>query len=150
MDPMIFINLPVADLPKAIAFYTAVGATRNLQFSDDTAAMMSFSPAINVMLLTHARFSGFTPRPIAPRGSSEVLLCLSNHSRTAVDALVDTAVGAGGEADPCVKQDHGFMYGRSFTDPDGHVWETMWMDAAAVNGEPAPAAETLLRERKIA
>jgi len=136
MDPMIFINLPVADLPKAIAFYTAVGATQNLQFSDDTAAMMSFSPAINVMLLTHARFSGFTPRPIAPRGSSEVLLALSNHSRAAVDALVDTAMRAGGEADPCVKQDHGLMYGRSFTDPDGHVWETMWMEAAAAKVGP--------------
>lgn len=138
MDPMIFINLPVADLPKAIAFYTSVGASQNLQFSDDTAAMMSFSPVINVMLLTHARFSGFTPRPIAPKGSSEVLLCLSNHSRAAVDALVDTAVIAGGEADPCVKQDYGFMYGRSFTDPDGHVWETMWMDPAAMTGEHPP------------
>lgn len=150
MDRMIFINLPVADLPAAIAFYEAVGAVQNKQFSDDTAAMVSFSPVISVMLLTHARFSGFTPRPIAPKGSSEVLLCLSNDSRQAVDALIDTAVKAGGEADPCEKQDHGFMYGRSFTDLDGHVWESVWMDAAAITGEACPAAETPLREPEYA
>lgn len=144
MDRMIFINLPVADLPRAIAFYEAVGATQNTQFSDDTAAMVTFSPTISVMLLTHARWATFTDRPIAPKGSSEVLLCLSNESPAAIDALIDTAVRAGGEADPCVKQDHGFMYGRSFTDLDGHVWESVWMDAAAVAGGPPDMKQTEL------
>ena len=140
MDRMIFINIPVADLPRSIAFYEAVGAVQNKQFSDETAAMVSFSPTISVMLLTHARWATFTDRPIAPTGSSEVLLCLSSDSRDAIDALIDTAVQAGGEADPCVKQDHGFMYGRSFTDLDGHVWENVWMDPAAITGaEPQQA-----------
>jgi predicted lactoylglutathione lyase len=136
MDRMIFINLPVADLPRAVAFYESVGATRNRQFSDDTAAMVTFSQAINVMLLTHARWATFTDRPIADPKSSEVLLALSNESRAAIDALIDTAVKAGGQADPCVKQDHGFMYGRSFTDLDGHVWESVWMDPAAIADGP--------------
>src|SRR5207248_72376 len=87
---------------------------------------------IFVMLLTHDKFGQFTPRPIADaKAVSEVLLCLSADSRVSVDATVERAVLAGGTADPSPKQDYGVMYGRSIADPDGHVWEIMWMDAAA-------------------
>lgn len=132
MSKMIFVNLPVSDLPRATAFYEAVGAARNPQFSDDTASCMVFSETIHAMLLTHDKFRQFTPKAIADaRTSSEVLICLSADSREAVDAMVDKAWTAGGKVDPCPKQDYGFMYGRSFEDPDGHIWEVMWMDVAA-------------------
>lgn len=140
MDRMIFINIPVADLPKAIAFYEAVGAVQNTQFSDETAAMVSFSPTIAIMLVTHARWATFTDRPLAAKGSSEYGLCLTSESREAVDAWVETAVRAGGRADPNPVQDHGFMYSRGFTDPDDHVWESVWMDPAVVAGADPQAA----------
>jgi uncharacterized protein len=131
MPRMIFVNLPVADLKRSIAFYEAVGATKNPQFSDDTGACMVVSDTIYVMLLTHAKFRQFTPRAIADtRTTSEVLLCLSADSREGVDEIVGKAA-AGGKLDPCPKQDYGFMYGRSFEDPDGHIWEVMWMDVEA-------------------
>jgi predicted lactoylglutathione lyase len=139
---MIFVNLPVADLKRSIAFYEAVGATKNPQFSDDTAACMVVSDTIYVMLLTHEKFRQFTPKTIADaRSTSEVLLCLSADSRDGVDEMVGKAA-AGGRLDPCPKQDYGFMYGRSFEDPDGHIWEVMWMDVEAAmkaGGETAAA-----------
>jgi len=136
MPKMIFVNLPVRDLPRAVTFYEAIGATRNPQFSDDTAACMVFSDTIFVMLLTHPKFAGFAPRPIADsHATTGMLLALAQDSRAAVDALVAGAVGGGGIADPRPAQDLGFMYSRSFEDPDGHVWEPFWMDMAAV--EPA-------------
>jgi hypothetical protein len=132
MAKMIFVNLPVADLGRATAFYEAIGAARNPQFSDETASCMVFSETIYAMLLTHEKFRQFTPKTIADaRTSSEVLICLSADSRAAVDDVVGKAKGAGGSADPGPQQDHGFMYGRSFEDPDGHIWEVMWMDVAA-------------------
>lgn len=132
MDKMIFVNLPVSDLKRSMAFYEAVGAANNPQFTDDSAAMMVFSPTISVMLLTHARFSGFTPRAIPDaHQTAQVLLCLSEESRDAVDATVARAVAAGAVGDPNLAQDHGFMYGRSFADTDGHIWELAWMDVAA-------------------
>jgi predicted lactoylglutathione lyase len=141
MPRMIFVNLPVADLDRSIAFYEAIGAVRNPQFSDDTAACMVFSDAIYVMILTHAKFAAFTPRPIADaRATTEVLIALSADSRSAVDAMVDAAARTGGTADPLPSQDHGFMYNRSFEDPDGHIWEPMWMDPAAVAGGEATQA----------
>ena len=127
---MIFVNLPVTDLAKATAFYEAVGATKNPQFSDDTAACMVFSEAIHVMLLTHEKFSQFTPRTIAGRDTAEVLNCLVADSREAVDAFASQAAGAGGK-DHTPPKDYGFMYGRSVEDPDGHIWEVMYMDMAA-------------------
>lgn len=128
VDQMIFVNLPVADLPAAIAFYEAVGAVRDDNFADASAQMMSFSPTIHVMLLTHERFAAFTPRAIPDAHiTAQVLLALSQESRAAVDAIVEKAIAAGtGQPNPT--QDHGFMYGRSFEDPDGHIWEVMWMD----------------------
>ena len=128
---MIFVNLPVADLPRSVAFYEAAGATRNPQFSDETAACMVFSEAIHVMLLTHEKFMQFSPRPIAGRDVVEVLLCLSADSRTAVDDILAKIAAIGGRTDPSPPDDHGFMYGRSFEDPDGHLWQVMHMDMEA-------------------
>jgi Predicted lactoylglutathione lyase len=137
---MIFVNLPVKDLPAAISFYEAVGAVRNNDFADDSAQMVSFSEAIHVMLLTHERFSSFTPRKIPnAHETAQVLLALSEASRADVDATTEKALAAGG-TEPNPSQDHGFMYGRSFADLDGHIWEVSWMDmeaAMAVNKESA-------------
>ncbi len=140
MSKLIFVNLPVTDLPRSIAFYEAVGARKNPNFSDDTAACMVFSETIHAMLLTHDKFRQFTSKPIVDaKTACEVLICVSEESREAVDAAVETAVAAGGAPDPTPTQDFGVMYGRSYEDPDGHVWEVMWMDPAAAAGDP-PAA----------
>lgn len=139
---MIFVNLPVSDLKAAIAFYEAVGAVANKDFADDSAQMLSFSEAIHVMLLTHERFNSFTARKIPnAHETAQVLLCLSETSRDAVDATVEKALAAGG-TEPNPKQDHGFMYGRDFADLDGHIWEVAWMDmeaALATKEQPADA-----------
>ena len=132
MKKMIFVSLPVTDLKGSIAFYQAVGFEQNLQFSDDTAACMVWSEAIHAMLLTHAKWRTFTSRPIPPATSSEVMLAISCDSREAVDRMNDAAAKHGGTADINAKQDLGFLYIRSLTDPDGHVWEAMWMDSAAI------------------
>ncbi len=131
MSRMIFISLPVADLTRAEGFYTALGFTKNPDFSDGEGACMVWSEAIYVMLLTHAKWQGFTTRPIAPAGSSEVSLALSVDSRAQVDALVAAGAAAGGRADANPPQDHGFMYQRTIADPDDHIWEPFWMDMAA-------------------
>lgn len=132
MSKMIFVNLPVSDLAQSRGFLEALGATNEPKFTDDTAACMQLSDSIFVMLLTHDKFKQFTPRPIAdPRAGSQMLLCLSAESREQVDSTVERAVSAGGSADPAPKQDYGVMYGRSVADPDGHIWELMWMDPAA-------------------
>lgn len=132
MSRMIFVNLPVADLHKSRAFLEALGALNEPKFTDETAACMTISDSIHVMLLTHDKFAQFTPLPIADASSaSQVLLCLSSESRQSVDATIERAVQAGGTADPSPKQEYGVMYGRSVADPDGHIWEIMWMDAAA-------------------
>jgi len=132
MARMIFVNLPVTDLVQSRAFLEALGAVNEPRFTDDTAACMTLSDSIHVMLLTYDKFSQFTPRPIADaKAGSEVLLCLSSDSRKSVDSTIERAVAAGGTADPSPKQDYGVMYGRSVADPDGHIWEVMWMDAAA-------------------
>src|SRR5918998_1026363 len=141
MPKMIFVNLPVADLARATAFYEAVGAKKNEQFCDGTASCMVFSDTIHAMLLTHEKFRQFTPKAIADaKEVSEVLICISAESRDAVDAVIEKAGPAGGRIDPGPKQDYGFMYGRSFEDPDGHIWEVMWMDVAASTAEGCPSA----------
>jgi len=141
MAKMIFVNLPVSNLARSNAFYEAIGATRNPQFSDDTASCMVISETIYVMLLTHDKFRQFTPKTIADaRATSEVLICLSADGRDAVDDTVTKAKAAGGSADPGPKQDYGFMYGRSFEDPDGHIWEVMWMDVEAATKAQSAAA----------
>ncbi|MDI5933802.1 VOC family protein [Halomonas kalidii] len=132
MSRMIFVNLPVADLTASMAFYEALGFENNPHFTDETAACMVCSEAINVMLLTHAKWRTFTNRPIPPTTSSEVMLALSCDSREAVDAMNEAAATKGGTADINPPQDLGFMYNRNLADPDGHVWEMMWMDPAAL------------------
>ena len=109
-----------------------------------TAACMTLSDSIHVMLLTRDKFAGFTPLPIADaKAGTQVLLCLSSDSRESVDTTVERAVAAGGTADPAPKQDYGVMYGRSVADPDGHIWEIMWMDAAAAE-QGASAVEAAM------
>lgn len=132
MARMIFVNLPVTDLARSLAFYEAVGAKPDPRFRDDSAAAISFSETINAMLLTHARFSSFTSRRIVDaHAEAQAGFCLSEDSREAVDATIDRAIAAGGQGDPNPVQDHGFMYARSVADPDGHIWEFMWMDVEA-------------------
>ena len=139
MSRMIFVNLPVSDLQRSRAFVEALGAVNEPRFTDETAACMKLSDSIFVMLLTHDKFRQFTPRRIADaNAASEVLICLSADSRESVDTAVERGEANGGTADPAPKQDYGVMYGRSVADPDGHIFEIMWMDpAAAEQGKDA-------------
>ncbi|MBG0852183.1 VOC family protein [Streptomyces spinoverrucosus] len=131
---MIFVNLPVNDLDAAKKFFTELGYSINQQFSDENAASVVISDTIVAMLLTKPFYATFTQKEIADATkTSEVLLCLSAESREKVDELVEKAVAAGGTASEKV-QDQGFMYGRAFDDLDGHTWEVVWMDPAAVEG----------------
>jgi predicted lactoylglutathione lyase len=139
---MIFVNLPVSELQRSRRFMEALGAVNDAKFTDETAACMTFSDSIHVMLLTHDKFRQFTPRPIADaHAGTQVLLCLSADSREGVDSTVERAVSEGGTADPGPKQDYGVMYGRSVADPDGHIWEIMWMDTAAAERGAQAVAE---------
>ena len=145
MSKMIFVNLPVTDLDKAKAFYAALGFVNEPKFTDETAAAMQWSDAIVLMLLTHAKWKTFTDRPIPDRGSSEVMLAISFGSKAEVDRVTDAAATSGGTPDVNPKQDYGFMYGRSFVDLDGHIWETVWMDPAMAESGPPEMAETAER-----
>jgi predicted lactoylglutathione lyase len=137
MPKMIFVNLPVRDLAASTAFYVALGGTVNPQFSGEQSTSLMFSDAIGVMLLTHDHYRQFTQRPIGDaRRESQALIALSVDSRDAVDATVTRAVAAGGRADPNPAQDLGFMLNRHVEDPDGNVWEILWMDAAALAQTP--------------
>ena len=140
MSRMIFINLPVADLDATKAFFGGLGFDFDPKFTDDSCACMRINDQAYAMLIARERYADFTPKPIADaRATSEVLVCLSADSREGVDELVDAALAAGGQP-AAVAQDHGFMYGRSFQDLDGHHWEVMWMSPEAVEGgPPAPA-----------
>lgn len=131
MASQIFVNLPVKDLDRSIKFFTALGFTFNLQFTDETATCMIVSENIFVMLLTHEKFQTFTPKPICDATkATEVLVCLSLASRAEVEAMVAKAVAAGGKTynEP---QDHGFMYAHGFADLDGHIWELVYMEPGA-------------------
>jgi len=141
VSKMIFVNLPVADLPAAMAFYAAIGAENNPMFTDETAACMVFSDTIYVMLLTHEKFAQFTTREIADSHRVAAhLLALSADSREGVDQIADAAIAAGGRQHRDT-QDMGFMYSRAFEDLDGHVWEPMFMDMAAATQAMAPQGE---------
>jgi predicted lactoylglutathione lyase len=132
MATKIFVNLPVKDLNKSVEFFTKLGYEFNPQFTDETATCMIVSDDIFVMLLTHAKFQEFTPKPICDATkSTEVLVCLSCDSKTAVDELVKKAVAAGGKTHAAAK-DYGFMYQHGYMDLDGHIWELIHMDPAAV------------------
>ena len=133
MTKQIFVNLPISEMKASMAFYAAMGFQNNSQFTDDTAAFMVWSETIHVMLLTHEKWRTFTTRPIPPKTSSEVALTVACESREDVDAMNKSAGEHGGIADINPVQDHGFMYGRDFADPDGHVWGAMWMDLSAIH-----------------
>jgi len=144
MARMIFVNLPVADVEKSVAFYKALGFEQNMQFSQaGQAASMVWSDTISIMLLSHDFFRGFLPagKSIADtRSATEALICLSFDSREAVDAVTEAAARAGGKADVRDKQDMGFMYGRAFEDLDGHIYEPMFMDMDAASAAMADHA----------
>lgn len=133
MATKIFVNLPVKDLDRSIAFFTRLGYTFNPQFTDEKATCMIIAEDIFVMLLVDKFFKTFVPNEIADATkSTESIICLSSESREKVDEMVRKAIEAGGSTykEP---QDHGFMYGHGYQDLDGHLWEIMWMDPGAVN-----------------
>ena len=133
MSKMIFVNLPVRDLAASTAFYVALGGKVNPQFSGEQSTSLMFSDSIGVMLLTHDHYRQFTQRPIGDaRHESQAMIALSVDSRDALDATLQRVVAAGGRADPNPAQNLGFMLNRHVEDPDGNVWEIMWMDAAAL------------------
>ena len=134
MPKQIFVNLPVADLAKAKAFYTAIGHSINPKFSDDNAACVVISDTIYVILLVHPFFQGFTTKAICNTATHiEALLALSMESRADVDAVMEKALAAGGK-EPSPARDLGFMLQRTFEDLDGHTWEVFHMDEAAFPG----------------
>jgi uncharacterized protein len=132
MSRMVFVNLPVHDLDKSVAFFTSLGFEFNAQFTDENATCMVVSDQAFVMLLVRPFFSTFTTREVVDASSgTEVILGVSAETREEVDTLVDRALALGGGVakEP---SDQGFMYGRSFYDLDGHAWEVMWMDPSAI------------------
>ena len=136
MSRMIFVNLPVSDLQRSVGFWKGLDFDFNPQFTDDDTACMVVSDLACVMLLTDQFFSTFTKKAVADAaGSTEAILAISAESRDEVDRLADKALASGGSAsnDP---QDGGFMYSRSFEDPDGHLWEVLYMDPAALEQQP--------------
>ena len=131
MPTKVFINLPVQSLKRSVAFFTKLGFRFDPHFTDETATCMIVSDTIFVMLLTHAKFSSFTPNAICDATkTTEVLVCLTAESRQAVDDRVREAVAAGGTTHK-PPQDHGFMYGHGFQDPDGHIWELIHLPPSA-------------------
>lgn len=128
MVNQIFVNLAVADLRRAIDFFTALGFTFNPQWTDDTAACMVMGESIFAMLLTREKFQTFSPKPLVdPHQQCEVLVCVALESRAAVNTMIAKALAAGGS---CYKpaEDYGFMYGHAFQDPDGHLWELIYLE----------------------
>lgn len=128
----LFVNLPVRDLQRSVTFFEALGFRFNRHFTDATATCMLVGEDAYFMLLTAERFAGFSKRPTGDaHAQTGALFALSVNSREEVDAMVRKAVAAGG-AHAVDAQDHGFMYGWSFYDPDGHHWEVFWMDPSAI------------------
>ena len=138
MNRMIFVNLPVADLKKSRTFYTGLGFGVNEMFSDDSAVSIVLSDTIVVMLLTRERFGDFVTGSVGdPRAATTSINCISAESPTEVDDLVRQALRSGG-GEWLPKMADGPMYGHSFTDPDGHVWEVLHMDLASIDGSAMP------------
>ena len=130
----LFVNIPVSDLQRSIEFFEALGFRFNPHFTDATATCMLVGEDAYFMLLRRERFATFCRRPVGdPRRETTGLYALSVDSREAVDAMVRQAIAAGG-APALEPQDHGFMYGWSFYDIDGHHWELVWMDPATIQG----------------
>lgn len=139
----IYVNLAVGDLPRSVDFYRALGLSFNDQFSDKNAACLVIDPGhINAMLLVKPFFATFTSKPIVDSSTAtEVILALSADSRAEVDAFAERAVAAGAGVSNDAS-DLGFMYTRSFQDPDGHLWEIFWMDPKAELPEMTEISET--------
>ena len=132
MSTKIFVNLAVKDLERSEEFFKRLGFTFNPQFTDETAACMVIADDIYAMLLTHPKFKEFTKKDVADaHKTTEVLTCLSFDSKEKVNEVVDGAIAAGG-TEAREPQDYGFMYGRSFNDLDGHIWEIIWMDPSHI------------------
>ena len=135
MAKKIFINLPVADLQKAMSFYTEIGFTNNPQFTDETAACMVLTDEIYVMLLTHLKFKEFTKKEIGNAfATASVINSLSVDSVDEVNTMADKALLAGGK-ETNEPKDYGFMQQRSFQDLDGHLWEVLYMDVTKFPSE---------------
>ena len=127
MIKQICLNVPVADLPKSMAFFRALGFSQNRDFTGETGAMIVISEAISVMLTTHSKFREFTPKAVCDTTQAvEILICLRCESRQEVDDLVTKAVAAGGSTYDKA-EDFGFMYTHSFVDLDGHGWGVFHM-----------------------
>ena len=132
MKTKIFVNIPVKELNKSVDFFTKLGFNFNPQFTDENATCMIVGEDIFVMLLVEKFFKSFTKKEICDTSkSTEAILALSVESREKVDQMIDKAVGAGG-SEPREKQDHGWMYGRSFEDIDGHLWEVFFMEESTM------------------
>lgn len=130
---MIFVNLPVTDIGRSRRFYEALGFTINPQFSDDSGLCVVISEAIYLMVMNRERFAGFAPKPVADATQTTgSLIALSCDNRDAVVAMVDAALAHGGTDTGKVQDMEDYMYGRSFCDPDGHVFEPFWMNPAAI------------------
>ena len=140
---MLFPNLAVRDLDRSVAFFTELGFTFDPRFTDETATAMIVNEQAVVMLLVESRFKDFTKKALVDSTKqTEAIIALSAESREDVDSFADKALAAGGSRanDP---MDLGFMYGRSFEDPDGHLWEIFWMDPAALEADqPVEAGAT--------
>ena len=135
MSRQLFVNLPVRDLERTIAFFRALGFDFNPKFTDENATCMVVSEQVQVMLLVEPFFAGFTKKPVADaHKTTEAIVCLSLDSREAVDEIVAKAV-AGGAKTPNAPQDHGFMYGHGFEDLDGHLWEFVHMSGMPPQAE---------------
>jgi uncharacterized protein len=133
---IMFLNLPVKDLPASTRFYEAIGCLKNEQFSNENASSMAWSDAITFHLLSHSAYSTFTSKPIADAHAvSAMLIAISQDSREEVDKIVAAAASAGGKADVRPPQDLGFMYLRTFADLDGNVFEPVWMNPEATMPE---------------
>ena len=130
LPQMIFVNLPSSDIPRARMFYAGLGFRFDERFCDDGSLMVGVSDTIHLMILERTKFASFSPRPVAPEGTVGALVCLSQPSAAAVDALVARATAHGGSDNDRTQEMGDFMYGRSVCDPDGNVLEIMWMDVA--------------------
>lgn len=135
MVKQIFLNLPVKDLNKTIEFFTKLGFKFNPQFTDENATCMIIGENIFAMLLVEKFFKTFTKKEISDsKKYTEAILALATDSRKKVDDMVKKAIDAGGK-EPRESQDHGWMYGRSFEDIDGHLWEIFYMDESKMPKE---------------
>ena len=132
MKTKIFVNLPIKDLNKSVAFFTKLGFSFNPQFTDENATCMIIGEDIFIMLLVEKFFKSFTKKDVCDTSkNTEAIVALSVESREKVDQMIEKAIGAGG-SEPREKQDQGWMYGRSFEDTDGHLWEVFFMEESAI------------------